>query len=228
MLSEPRLWRAARRAAAGRSGAAPRGRCRRRAAAARARRADHRGARPRPGRAGRGRGRRERHRDGRRIPESVAAKDLLGAGGRCGAAASATAGWFRPARCARRSPPQLARADALVVVGSRAMPAKRRGRRRARDMAAGLSRRPGAGCGGGRGACRPPGARLRRHRRSAEVLRARSRAPASRSRRPAAFPTITATRAREATRFATRPIATGLMLVTTEKDLARMQGDARR
>ena len=52
-----------------------------------------------------------------------------------------------------------------------------------------------------------------------------ARAPALRLRRRAAFPTTTATRAAKPQACASEADRDGLILVTTEKDLARMQGD---
>ena len=75
--------------------------------------------------------RRERHRDGRRVSESVARQGPLASGDRR-RAASATAGCSPRGRCARRSTPQLDRASAH--------PARRRGC--AGDRAGGARARP--------------------------------------------------------------------------------------
>ena len=87
----------------GRSGTAPRARGRRRAAAACAHGADHRGARPRRGRAAGIAARRQRHRHGRRLSESVARQGFLGAGRRRAARRRQRHASFPPVRCARRS-----------------------------------------------------------------------------------------------------------------------------
>ena len=69
------------------------------------------------GRAGGGGGRRERHRHGRRLPESVAGQGFFGAGRRCAARHRQRPGHSRPGRCARRSTRSSIAPQALVVVG---------------------------------------------------------------------------------------------------------------
>ena len=141
---------------------------RRRAAAAGARRADDRRARPRRRRAAAQAQRRQRHRDGRRLPESVTCQRPLDPG-RSRRAASAMAACSRRARCARRSTPQLDRASAILIVGEGATgnakpPQRTRGlpvfhARLEPDPAAVASLRG------------QEGSRLRRHRRSGKILR---------------------------------------------------------
>ena len=141
------------------------------------------------------RGRRQRHRHGRRLAECFARQGFHHRRGRRRGAASATARVFPAGPLRAPLAAQLARTDALLVVGdgeaARAIIA-------AAPQPAGVPRPPRAGRGGGRGAAR----RARCSPSPASAIR-RSfspprRRPASRSPSAAPFPTITASRAEEA------------------------------
>ena len=169
----------------------------------------------------------ERHRHGRRFSESFRLPRTFRCSSSMAGAASAMAGSSLPVRCGRRSRAQLARAHALVVVGMSPAAAGVIADARARGHA-GLARPPASGRRrlratlGGRaraGLCRH-----RAIRRNSLPLWPR---PGSRSAQRAAFPTITATRRGEAQALCDEADRKGLVLVTTEKDLARLTGDDR-
>ena len=140
-------------------------------------------------------------------------------------AASATAGCIPAGPLRAPLGAQLDRAQALIVVGDG---------RRAPSIAGEARKRACCRCSA-RGSrpmpafiaalARRPRARLRRHRRSGEILcdaaRCRRRGRGDQELRRS--PSLHAAPTRR--RCATTPTATGLVLVTTEKDLARMQGD---
>ena len=180
--------------AAGRSAAPPRGRGRGRAAPAGAGRADHRCARP-GRRAQQARTRRggERHRDGRRVPESVVGQGFFRARRRRAARHRQRRVSFRPGPLRAPLAAQFARAQALVVgrrTGTGADAAVGAGAGRGSIPVFRARLEPDAGfiaaLGGGPRCSRSPASAIRRN-----SLR-RCATPASRLPRREAFPTITA------------------------------------
>ena len=128
---------------------------------------------------------------GRRLPERPHPYGLCAAGGRRPPRHRQRPRHSRAARCGRRWSTSCASRSAVLKMGE--------GDGRRRHRAQGLARRP-AGLRGphtdratGRTVRRPALPRLRRHRRSRQVLRHASQRPAARSRSAAPFRTIIST-----------------------------------